>query len=313
MTGREENVDRNCEICGGCDWHVVHRGAIRDGAFGSVREDGLVIRCGDCGVDRLAERCCPSSSFYEGDEYRSHLAQSVNAECFFDAHDELQIFTLETLWPRRLRGRTIADVGCAAGSFLDHVAGLAGRLLAIEPSTIYHESLRARGYTVYSYAADAQTSERESVDIAVTLQVIEHTLDPRAFLADIRPLVGSNGLLLVSTPNRNDLLMKLLPDEYPEFFYRTVHRWYFDADSLARCAALAGFIEVERRFVHRYGLSNALAWLRDRRPTGRNRLPGIAVAGDKSWQNYLESSGQSDCLFMIFRPDSMVDGGLTTP
>jgi hypothetical protein len=70
--------------------------------------------------------------------------------------------------------------------------------------------------------------------------------------------------------------MELLPDDFPSFFYRTVHRWYFNVASLAECAKLAGFEVVETQFVHRYGMANAIAWLRDRRPVsnGRSRPAG---------------------------------------
>ena len=96
--------------------------------------------------------------------------------------------------------------------------------------------------------------------------------------------------------------MQLLPDDFPAFFYRVVHRWYFDADSLAECARLAGFDVARTDHVHRYGMSNALAWLRDRQPRGHERLNAIDATADLLWRAQLERSGQSDCLFMTLTP-----------
>ncbi len=291
-----------CEICGADGWRAIYRGPVRDGAFGNLRDGAIVARCGGCGVDRLAERLCPDESFYETDAYRRKLGQGLTTGAYFAAADALQGFALEAIEPASLRDKTVADVGCAGGSFLDHVAGLAGRLVAIEPSSIYRDSLAERGYAVFPYAADAAAEFGGKVDFAASFQVIEHVRDPRGFLADIRPLLSPGGSLLITTPNRRDILMDLLPDDFPAFFYRVVHRWYFDADSLAECARAAGFTVDNVRFVHRYGLSNALAWLRDRRPSGLARLAGIEPAADRSWAGYLEQSGRADCLYMFLKP-----------
>ena len=289
---------KTCEICGANDWRAMHSGPIRDGAFGDVRQDGLVARCSGCGIERLAERCCPPSAFYETDEYRKKLGQGLTTGAYFAEVDALQKFAFDVLATHDLRGRTIADVGCAGGSFLDHVSGLAGRKVAIEPSAIYTKSLIERGFDVFSYAPDAAAQFAGQVDLAVSFQVIEHVQNPRAFLADVKVLLAPNGRFVISTPNRRDILMELLPDRFPEFFYRVVHRWYFDADSLAKCASLAGFDVAETRFVHRYGMSNALTWLRDRRPGGHAQLGGIGHTADMFWRGHLEETGRADCLFM---------------
>lgn len=293
-----------CEICEAEDWSETYRGAVRDGVFGSTRERASVARCAGCGVDRLAEECATPDSAYETEAYRSKLQQGLNSEAYFAAHDELQIHTLQKLWPTSLRGAVVADIGCAGGSLLDHLRGISSVQVAIEPSDIFRESLTQRGYRVYPYAREAARDWVGQIDHAFSIQVIEHVSNPRTFLEEIRPLLAPDGRLVISTPNRNDILMALLPSDFPGFFYRTVHRWYFDAKSLADCAGRAGFDVVETRFVHRYGMSNAVSWLRDRRPTGRTRIDAIAPLADDLWRNYLEHSGQADCIYMTLQPAS---------
>lgn len=290
----------SCEICGADLWQVARRGAVRDGAFGrSTGDDAVVGVCGGCGVERLAETFCHDESLYESNAYRTLLRQGSDAASFFAEHDQLQLQQLSVLWPRSLRGKTVADIGCAAGSFLDHVAGLATRTVAIEPCREYHESLREREHAVFPDARmAAEQGVGAAVDLATSFSVIEHVANPRVFLEDIRCLVKPGGSLLVSTPNRRDVLMELLPDAYPGFFYRTVHRWYFDVDSFARCAELAGWRVSESRCLHRFGLSNAMLWLRDRRPSGRASAPSLADSAlDDVWRGHLERSGRGDYLY----------------
>lgn len=297
-----------CEICGAKDWREIYRGPVRDGVFGQCLEGAVVARCGSCGVDRLDEDHCTPDSAYETPAYRAKLRQGLDSESYFSVHDELQIHTLRAIWPETLRHFIVADIGCAGGSLLDHLRGVSATQIAIEPTDIFQESLAARGYRHYPYARDAASDWAGRVEFAFCIQVIEHIRAPVEFLAEIRELMAPDGQLVISTPNRRDILMSLLPDEFPAFFYRSVHRWYFDAEAAAACARRAGFEVVETRFVHRYGMANALAWLRDRKPTGRSRLECIGPDADRLWESYLERSGQSDCIYLILRPTATNHG-----
>jgi SAM-dependent methyltransferase len=292
-----------CEICGTHDWSIVYRGDVRDGVFGRSRPDVTVGRCGGCGADRLDESVCPDDAFYETEAYRKKLEEELTAKAHYAVSDELQAFTHKVIWPDSLRGKTVADIGCAGGSFLDHVSGIASECTAIEPCSVYHDSLRSRGCRVFPYATDAVRGGLAGlVDLAVSIQVIEHVRSPRAFLEEIRPLLAPGGKLVISTPNRDDILMELLPADFRPFFYRVVHRWYFDAASLAECAQRAGFKVLETRFVHRYGMANSLAWLKDRRPTGRKRMDAITPLADQLWSSYIEHSEKADCIYMVLSP-----------
>ena len=279
---------------------MVYSGPVRDGAFGHLRENATVARCGGCGADRLNEESCPDATIYETEAYRAKLCEELSTKGYYKVADPLQIFNQEILQNYSLRGKTVADIGCAVGSFLDHVSGIAKRLIAVEPSVIYHQSLQERGYDVFPYASSAEAVYGE-VDCCVSIQVIEHVRNPRGFLEEIAPLLRDDGYLIVSTPNRDDILMSLLPQQYPAFFYRVVHRWYFDQVSLARCAELAGYEVVESRYVHRYGMANVLRWLRDCGPTGAAREATITPMADSFWKAYLEAQKLSDCLYMVLR------------
>lgn len=290
-----------CPICAEEAWTIVHSGAVRNGGFGATRP-GEVARCSGCGVERLAERLCLPDHAYQTDAYRDHLDQGHDLARYHSMHDEFARFTLDALWPNSLRGKIVADIGCGGGSLLDHLRGLPNEILAVDPDAGFAAALQARGYRWIASARDAAVTHAHRVDVAFSIQVIEHVTDPRAFLADIRPLLAPDGVLIVSTPNRADILMELLPDDFPAFFYRTQHRWCFDASSLARCANAAGFAVAQTRHVHRYGLANAMQWLRDRRPKGRVSLPPIDRTMDGLWSSWLEATGRADCLYQILRP-----------
>lgn len=302
-----ESLDKKfgaCEICGNDSWSIIYQGPIRAGNFGSTLEGARLARCGKCGVSRLAEDFSIDAKAYESSEYRKSLEQGMRVEDFYHHADPHQIYHLTATTPYSWRGKTVADIGCGAGSFIDHIAGVADKIIAVEPTQMYHESLRARGYEVFNYATEAVKAKPASVDYAVTFQVIEHVLNPREFLSDIKALLKPGGNLLVATPNADDILMKLLPDSFPAFFFRMAHRWYFTMESLRKCAEAAGFTVESERYLHTMTMSNMLGWVAERRPTGNlNRRPGINEIADKLWSSYLEASGQADTLFIQLRKD----------
>jgi 2-polyprenyl-3-methyl-5-hydroxy-6-metoxy-1,4-benzoquinol methylase len=287
-----------CAACGAYDWTVVYKGPVRDGSFGRER-DAVIARCGDCGVDRLDESLCLNLRDYELPTYRDKLKQSHEAEKHQREHDELARFTLETIWPMSLRGSTVADFGCGGGVLLDHLRGVAGALIAIEPNSLFGTSLMERGYDWYRSGAAATEAYPEGVDLLFSTQVIEHVDEPYGFMKEAYALLKPGGRAIISTPNREDILMEMLPNEFPRFFYRTQHRWSFHAASLKACAERAGLVVLETRHVHRYGIANAMHWLKDKQPRGRAAFSPFDDQIDKLWRNWLEATGRSDNLYLI--------------
>lgn len=289
----------SCEICGSSEIKVAYKGYVRDGSFGALSSEQVkVFECSSCLVQRLDEKACYPDDIYESEKYRSILKQSIDAEGFFSEHDKLQIERLKLVDPSIVRNKVVVDVGCAAGSFLDHLSGLARETIAVEPCQVYHESLRNRGHKVFSSCHHLEKESSLSADYYFSFSVIEHVLNPLYFLQDISKNMSSTSSLVISTPNRNDILMKLLPEDYSKFFYRKVHRWYFDQASLEKCANMAGLKVVKTKCVHRFGLSNAMMWLRDRKPTGQLNLVNIDANVDQAWKTNLENSGSGDYLYM---------------
>lgn len=285
-------IDR-CRICGSERRRVLYQGPVRLGKFGQFHErPQTVVGCDECETG-----CLETSEIdYESSEYRELVDGSDSVDDFYRLHDGEQADKLRIVGTAELRGKTIADVGCGAGSFLDLVKSFSAATLAIEPARAYHSALQAKGHVLFSYASEAAAKWRGRVDLALCFSVIEHVPDPVGLLREIRLLLRPGGRLLVSTPNAADWLLELLPDEYASFFFRVVHRWYFRKRSLEYLARLTGFGDVSVFYVHRYDLSNFLLWLRDREPTGLGRL-AVSPPLDAAFRRSVEADGRADYMY----------------
>jgi SAM-dependent methyltransferase len=289
---------RPCAICGG-EHEPAYHGPVRQGTFGRSI-NGQVWRCRGCGVEFLPP-AANLDDYYASDAYRTDVGEQADVNDYFRRHDSEQMPRLALLESTPLRGRVIADVGCGGGSFLDCVRGLASGTVAVEPMVGYHASLADRGHRVYASAAAACADWSGRVDIAACFSVVEHVDDPLAFLRQIRELLVPGGLVVLSTPNRRDVLLESGCSAYRNFFYRTVHTYYFDASSLRHLASAAGFAACDVRFVHRFGFGNYLAWLRDGRPTQHAGPSPLGSEFDKAWRLQLEEAGVSDYLYAFLK------------
>jgi len=130
--------------------------------------------------------------------------------------------------------------------------------------------------------------------------VIEHVPDPVGVLGTIRSLLVPGGVAVISTPNAEELLLSVGSDAYRAFFYRIVHRYYFNAASLARAAGRAGFARCDVRFVQRFGFGNFVGWAVGHRPSGHAVSP-LGTAFDRLWRGALEDAGRSDYLYAFLR------------
>jgi 2-polyprenyl-3-methyl-5-hydroxy-6-metoxy-1,4-benzoquinol methylase len=296
-SGKKMSVNKTeCDLCEEVETTLVYEGAIRDGVHGSLTEKPIrVVRCTGCGLVRL-ETNPLSIEYYQSDDYRNAYNETSDVNEYIRVHDREQSPRLEHIGVDAFRDKVVLDYGCGGGVFLDLVFGVAKKTVGIEPFSDYHDSLRSRGHEVYSSSQEALSELECSVDTIVSFGVIEHVESPSSYLNDALSLLCTDGRMFIETDNLDDILLKVGIEEFPAFFYRTAHLWYFDATTLEKIAKKAGFSDVEISYRHNFDLSNIITWAAKGGPTGCAKLGIFNSAVNCAWTSFIEQNGFADLV-----------------
>lgn len=269
----------------------IYKGKIRDGIYGQfTKEDYEVVIDQKYGYARLNE--FPKID-YKSSSYRELVNNTKFASEYLNMHDKEQAGYFNFVYKHLSRDLSVIDCGCGGGSFLDLIKGMVKRTYAVEPYEGYHKSLKDRNHEVYSSLEIANKEIKDSVDLALSFQVIEHVEDPLNYIKNIYNILATDGKLILFTPNLNDIMLKLHFDIYAPFFFRTVHNYYFTADSLIKLSYEAGFTNHEVLYYHNFGLNNVINWIKHDSPKKNQLVEGINDQINNQWIHYLESTGQS--------------------
>jgi SAM-dependent methyltransferase len=133
---------------------------------------------------------------------------------------------------------SILEVGAGLG-YLTYALGKCGyRVTGIDLSTDAVQSARGRfGDYFKCCSCEELASSGSRFDVIIVTEVIEHVTDPVSFLKAVRSCLTSNGVVLLTTPNRS-----YFPRDY---VWHTelppVHLWWFSEEAIRLCAHAAGF------------------------------------------------------------------------
>lgn len=289
-----------CRICNSEEVSKVFEGQIRSGNFGKLTgEPYHVIKCSHCGCGYLDPFPVIDDQFYEDGSYREQYNSSVQVSNYQNEHDMLVNDLFGRIKLAEFRGKAVADFGSGGGSFLDAVTGYAKETIAVEPTQFFHDELKKR-HRVFDYGNQLSLSGN-TVDIATTFDVIEHTPDPVKFAEEIKGCLCDGGKLILTTPNYDDILIDTAGSTFLDFYYRTAHLYYFTGASIELILKAAGFSEIKVSYLHRYDLSNLLLWAKESRPTGIGKMDFFDEKTNYMYKKSVEESGRASDIWVEAR------------
>jgi SAM-dependent methyltransferase len=113
---------------------------------------------------------------------------------------------------RQIAGKRVIDMACGEGYGTDVLARTASSAVGVDANPEAHEHARLRYIRPnIRFERDLVDTFSEQTDAVVFLQTIEHLQEPGAVLDHFRSLMGTGGVLYVSTPNVLTLAPKGAP------------------------------------------------------------------------------------------------------
>lgn len=143
-----------------------------------------------------------------------------------------------------LSGLRVLDIGCGAGLLCEPLARLGAQMIGVDPSAsnIAAAKLHAdRGHLAIDYRCTTveEMDARERFDIVLAMEVVEHVTDIGLFLSRCAAMLKPNGMMVVSTLNRNwkSFALAIVGAEYIlRWLPRGTHQWekFVTPDELAK-------------------------------------------------------------------------------
>lgn len=114
---------------------------------------------------------------------------------------------VEELENRNAMG-VLVDVGCGIGGFFSFVRNQFESYIGVD-AVRYPEFPSGASFTQVDLDSGTVPLPDEIADVVVAIETIEHLENPRAFMREMKRLVKSGGLVVVTTPNQLSFLSLL--------------------------------------------------------------------------------------------------------
>jgi SAM-dependent methyltransferase len=155
--------------------------------------------CRDCGVAYVTPFRNPGASFYQ--DYEDLYPVEATGE-----PDKMSFEYRECLFsfPGSVRGKTLLDVGCGSGGFLNWAHARGFEVTGLDFDARRLELVKTKlGLTDVHQGGllDFKTDQR--FDAITMFQVLEHLDNPAEWLAAAKKLLKPGGKLFLGTPNRD--------------------------------------------------------------------------------------------------------------
>ena len=130
-------------------------------------------------------------------------------------------------------GQSVLDIGCGAGLLCEPLSRLGAQVIGVDPSAsnIAAAKLHAdKSHLAIDYRCTTveEIDPRERFDIVLAMEVVEHVVDVGVFLKRCASMLKPNGLMVVSTLNRNwkSFALAIVGAEYVlRWLPRGTHEW----------------------------------------------------------------------------------------
>jgi SAM-dependent methyltransferase len=212
------------------------------------------VECKACGLI-YSNPIFPSSTIIRS--YVENVYVEKDVQLANMAEDYLtELKRLEPLLPRK---EDLLEIGCANGFFLRRAKEVGfKRVWGVEvgKQAVSKAPPDVRD-SIINDVFSKKLFKKESFDVVCLLQILDHALDPRSFLEDVRYVLRKGGFILAVNHNVRSLLTRILGENSPMF--DIAHIYLFDKTRMRELLERCGFeVIYVRSLWNRYSFEHCL-------------------------------------------------------
>jgi len=246
-----------CNLCGADDVAVRYPSTIRTGEGGDWRayrcthggygRHHRIVQCRQCGLVYTDPR--------QNGEHIIETYQAVEDPLYLEEREgriltfEHHVKPLERLTGPP-NGRSLLDVGCYTGVFVEIAASHGWDVWGVEPSRWAVGEANRRSLHVLQGTLETADLPEAYFDVVTMWDVIEHLADPIGALQHVHRLLKPGGLVVLHTIDIDSLFARLLGARWP--WLMEMHLYYFSRRTLRVMLEKCGFRVLSDRPQGRY-------------------------------------------------------------
>ncbi len=211
-----------------------------------------IVKCLDCGLIFANPRIHSHdiiAAYSDMEDDESYLKEEMGRR--MAAH-----LLLKKIKKFKLQGNKLLDIGCSIGFFLDEARKMGWNVSGVEISKWAVKYAKEKlSLTVHHASLEDAKLPDNHFDVVIMQDTIEHLLNPRETLLEIKRILKPGGIVYVNTPNIDSFVSRILQAKW--WGINQFHLYYFSNCTLGKLLANTGFhdfqfISHERTFSFRY-------------------------------------------------------------
>ncbi len=201
-----------------------------------INNNTAIVKCRRCKLARTYPY--PQFNFESQEKY---------SKFYLDNEQMFRMFAksmLDAIKEYKCSG-SFLDIGCAVGYVLDEAGELGfdntnGIELNLDAAAI----AKSKGHNVYTQPIEKLNLQNEKFDLIIFNHVLEHVLDMRLILSEIKKVLKKDGIIYCGMPNYNSIMQKLLKKNWYGWGMPD-HIWHFDKLTFPSVMENNGFTSIK--------------------------------------------------------------------
>ncbi len=198
-----------------------------------------------------------------------------------------------------LKNKKICDFGCGYGGFLSLSKKVTKKLKGVELNSSFQNYFKSK--KKYIDIREDINNFNDKFDVITMFHVLEHLPKQIDILKNCRKHLKNRGKIIIEVPHAKDFLLDQLNiKEFKNFIFWSEHLVLHTEKSLHKFLKKSGFKNIKIEFCQRYGFTNHLNWIINKKPGGHETLKNLYNKElDLKYKSFLENMKCSDTIIAI--------------